>query len=192
MNGVGMHAIAVGFPAGVHFAVDAREARLAIGWRKEFVDARSTWFERFTPPIDPLGCEVQPIHEGPSFFNIDPLDEVPVVVPIEFLGYRLDSVRVPTFQYRSGDYRIEDRIVPDANGGLRRRIRLLSNGNGIADELWFRVIEGDQVTQQSKQRFRNQSGLTVQVHKSNRVPVHKSQWMIPLHTNEDLELIYQW
>ncbi len=200
MNGVGLHAIAVGFPEGVHFAVDASEARLAIGWRKEFVDARSTWFERFTPLIDPLGCEVQPIDKGPSFFNFDPLDEVPVAVPIEFLGYQLDSVRVPTFQYRCGDYRIEDRIVPDASDGLRRRLRLLAdsdgngngNGNGNADELWFRVIEGDQVSQPTKQSFRNQSGLTVQVHRSNQTPLYKSQWIIPLHTSEDLELIYQW
>lgn len=192
MNGVGVYAIAVGFPAGVHFAVDAQAARLAIGWREKFVDARSTWFERFTPPIDPLDPEPQPICEGPSFFTIDPLEGVPVAVPTEFLGYQIDSDRVPTFRYRCGDYRIEDRIVPDDGGGLRRRIRLLSDGNGVAEELWFRVIEGDQVTQETNSRFRSESGLTVQVHKSNQRPMYRTQWMIPLLSSDDLELIYQW
>ena len=192
MNGVGVHAIAVGFPAGVHFAVDARQARLAIGWREAFVDARSTWFERFTPPIDPLGADAQTLCAEPSFFKIDPLEGVPVVVPTQFLGYQLDSDRIPTFRYHCGDYRVEDRIVPDESGGLRRRIRLLSDGDKVAEDLWFRVIEGVQVTQEAKQLFRSQSGLTVQVLSSNQTPVDKSQWMIPLHISQDLELLYQW
>jgi len=192
MNGVGMHAIAVGFPAGVHFAVDAREARLAIGWREKFIDARSTWFERFSPPIDPLGPDSQPIDSGPSFFRIDPVEGVPVAAPAEFLGYQLDSDRVPTFRYRCGGYRIEDRIVPDDGGGLRRRIRLYPDGDGIAEELLFRVIEGDQVTHESKHRFRSESGLSVQILSPNQTPVQPTSWMIPLDVSEDLELIYQW
>ncbi len=195
MNGVGTHAIAVGFPAGVHFAVDAQQGRVAIGWRKDFLDARSTWFERFTPPIDPLDPEPQPICEGPSFFQVDSLEGVPVVVPTEFLGYQLDSDRVPTFRYRCGDYQIEDRIVPAESGGLRRRIRLLSDGNSDASdtgELWFRVIEGGQVTQETKHRFRSESGLSVQLLNPAQTPVHPTQWMIPLRASEDLELIYQW
>lgn len=192
MNGVGMHAIAVGFPAGVHFAVDAQQARLAIAWRKEFVDARSTWFERFTPPIDPLGADSQPICAGPSFFTIDPIAGVPVAVPTEFLGYQLGQDRVPTFRYRCGGYRIEDRIVPNEGGGLRRRIRLLPDGNSVAQELWFRVIEGDQVIQETTHQFRSETGLSVQLLNPNQTPPHQAPWIVPLRTNEDLELIYQW
>ncbi len=192
MNGVGMHAIAVGFPAGVHFAVDARQARLAIGWRKNFVDARSTWFERFSPPIDPLAPDAQPICEGPSFYTMDPPEGVPVAVPTQFLGYQLGGDRVPTFRYRCGEYLIEDRIVPADDGGLRRRIHLLSDGNYVSDELWFRVIEGSQVTQETKLQFRSESGLSVQLLKSDQTPEYRTQWMIPLKISEDLELIYQW
>lgn len=192
MNGVGMHAIAVGFPAGVHFAVDAQQARLAIAWRKEFVDARSTWFERFTPPIDPLGADSQPICAGPSFFTIDPIAGVPVVVPTEFLGYQLGRDRVPTFRYRCGIYRIEDRIVPDEGGGLRRRIHLLPEGNSVAQEIWFRVIEGDQVIQETPHHFRSETGLSVQLLNPNQPPPKQAPWLVPLRASEDLELIYQW
>lgn len=192
MNGVGTHAIAIGFPAGVHFAMDARQARLAIGWRKNFVDAQSTWFERFAPPIDPLDPGAQPIGEGPSFFTIDSRDGVPTAVTTEFLGYQLDRDRIPTFRYLCGGYRIEDRIVPNGDGGLRRRIRLVADGTGVTSKLWFRVIEGDHVSQETEHQFRSESGLSVQLLNPQQSPVHRKQWMIPLRVSDDLELIYQW
>lgn len=194
MNGVGTHAIAVGFPAGVHFAVDAQQGRLAIAWRNDFLDARSTWFERFTPPIDPLDPKPQGIGKGPNFFQSDSLDEAPVVASTEFLGYQLDRDRIPTFRYRWGACQIEDRIVPDENGGLRRRIRLLSGDRDASDtaELWFRVIEGDHVTQEATHRFRNETGLSVQLLSPAPAPMHPAHRMIPLRDSDDLELIYQW
>ncbi|TWU15642.1 c-type cytochrome [Allorhodopirellula heiligendammensis] len=193
MNGVGMHAIAVGFPSGENFAMDAQEARLAIGWRGEFLDARSTWFERFSPPIDPLGTEPQPLDTGPSFFKINPVSGTPVAVLAEFLGYQLDSDRVPTFRYRCGGYRIEDRIVPAISGGLRRQIHLHSDQANATEKLLFRIIHGTQVTQDAtKHQFHNESGLSVQVLSPNQTPVQKEDWMLPLGAADNLELIYRW
>lgn len=141
MNQVGTHAIAVGFPEGVHFAIDSRNARLAIGWRESFVDARSTWFERFTPPVDPLGKSAQTLDDDHVFFHWNAATGEARPIELTFLGYRLDVDRVPTFRYRYQDVIIEDRIVPDRDKNLSRVLSLVTpdeQGQPKRDRLRFR------------------------------------------------------
>ena len=47
-----------------HFAFDADRIRLAQVWRGRFIDAHGTWFNRFQPPIVPLGVNVIGVSPG--------------------------------------------------------------------------------------------------------------------------------
>ncbi len=108
MEGVGTHAILVGFSSGVHFAYDGKGARPALAWKGKFFDAYNTWFSRFAPFEKPLGDAIVkwPV---PSASTSD----------VHFDGYRLDAQGVPTFLLSVGGVRVEERIIGTENG-LRR------------------------------------------------------------------------
>lgn len=110
LDGVGTHAILVGFPAGYHLAYDGRAGRPALAWHGRFFDAYGTWFSRFAPFEKPLGEAVVrwPATEpgGDTRCN----------------GYRLDAAGVPTFLLAVGGVAVEDRFEAFP-GGLRRRVQ---------------------------------------------------------------------
>ncbi len=146
MDGAGTHAIAVGFPAGVHYAFDAERVRLALGWKQRFLDARGTWFERFAPPAEPLGESLQSFPPGPAFaiFAAGSEPQLPLrdQDAYRFGGYKLDANGVPTLLYRLQRWQIEDRLQPLDNKGLRRTFTIRENvlHTGPHDqqlELWF-------------------------------------------------------
>ncbi|MGE3780536.1 MAG: cytochrome c family protein, partial [Pirellulaceae bacterium] len=104
MNEAGTHAIAVGFPAGVHLAWDAERAGPAIAWRGRFLDAHGTWFDRFAPPAMPLGESIATFPPRPAvalFSNgetawptAQPPSTPAITDPALFLGYRLDRAGI--------------------------------------------------------------------------------------------------
>ena len=108
MEHVGTHAIAVGFPEGVHFAFDAEHCQLAMIWRGRFIDGYKTWFSRMDPSAEPLGVAVKRFSTEPK--------------PRQFRGYTLDNAGVPTFIYLEEGKQITDRIAPDGNGGFLQTI----------------------------------------------------------------------
>ncbi len=120
LNGVGTHAIAVGNPNGMHFAFDAKSCRLAIAWKGKFLDARSTWYERMAPSIDPL---------GDSLFTFDHPSEL---ADATFRGYRLDASGVPTFDYLIDKVSISDRIEAITGNGLKRVVDLSGESSTVA------------------------------------------------------------
>jgi hypothetical protein len=110
IEGVGTHAILVGFPAGVHLAYDGRRARPALAWQGRFFDAYTSWFSRFVPFEQPLGAAVV---KWPEPSTGDP--------KIRFEGYRLDSQRAPTFLLTINGVRVEERFEAIEHG-LRRAL----------------------------------------------------------------------
>jgi hypothetical protein len=110
MEGVGTHAILVGFPTGVHLAYDGKSARPALAWKGKFFDAYNTWFSRFAPFEKPPGEAI--VHWSPA-----PKD----AVPHRFGGYRLDRQGVPTFLFSIEGVPVEERIEGIENG-LRRTL----------------------------------------------------------------------
>lgn len=114
---VGSHAILVGFPAGVHVAVDGRDGRPVLAWKGRFFDAYNTWFSRFAPFEKPLGTGVvrwpRPGDRGGA----------------QFLGYRLDDRGVPTFLTRVSGVEVRDRFEAEP-GGLRRSVSWGEGGAG--------------------------------------------------------------
>ena len=132
MDRVGTHAVAVGFPQGVHFAFDSEAVRLSSLWRGRFLDARGTWFERFVPLTKPLGDDQVLLPSGPTFMVSpnEPSDASPD--QMIFNGYQLDATGTPTFLYQIAGWSIADRISPlmlddgnqDAGRSILRRLKI--------------------------------------------------------------------
>jgi len=110
MEGVGTHAILVGFPSGVHVAYDGKNARPALAWKGKFFDAYNTWFSRFAPFEKPPGDSIVK-WPAPSASTSN----------VRFDGYRLDAQGVPTFLLSVGGVRVVERFV-GIEDGLRRTI----------------------------------------------------------------------
>jgi hypothetical protein len=109
LEGVGTHAILVGFPAGAHLAYDAKNGRPALAWKGRFFDAYTTWFSRFAP------------FEKPAGERVVYWPETSVTAAPRFMGYRLDAGGVPTFLSTAGGLSMEDRFEGIPNG-LRRTV----------------------------------------------------------------------
>ncbi len=106
LDRVGTHAILVGNPAGLHFALDGKSGEVALVWKGRFFDAYQTWFSRFAPFEKPLG---------------DVLWSSMPTSDSRFEGYRLDPDGVPVFLRSEAGQRWEERWEPH-NDGLRRRV----------------------------------------------------------------------
>ncbi len=151
MERAGTHAIAIGFPAGVHLAFDADACRLAEAWHGRFLDARGTWvLAKSAPPADPLGTDRIVIDTMPAVTVLHATDDTPSASHMRFLGYVLDRAGVPTFRYRidtpDGAAEITDRFEPEGagGGGLVRRltVRRPTAVETLPSGLVFRVLTG--------------------------------------------------
>ncbi len=106
MENVGSHAIAVGFPEGLHAAFDSKGCRWRLAWKGKFLDAMSTWEDRFCEPAKILGEEVKEI-------------DWKIPEQAEFEGFVLDAKGVPTFLYQVDGKKWQDRVAP-VDGKLKR------------------------------------------------------------------------
>ena len=104
-DGVGVRAILVGFPTGVHLAYDGDKGGPGLAWKGRFFDAYLTWYSRFPTFEKPIGEQV-----------------VAWPKPIgRFLGYRLDAKGNPTFLNEQGGVKVEEAYEGIENG-LRRTV----------------------------------------------------------------------
>ena len=110
IDGAGNHAIAVGFPEGVHLAFDAEKSRLAVVWRGRFIAGYDSWFSRMNPRAKPLGTAIKTHPTAPA---------EPGRV---FLGYRLDAGGVPVFLYRDPSGEVAVRFAPNGRRGLDKSV----------------------------------------------------------------------
>lgn len=211
MDEAGTHAIAVGFPEQVHFAFDAENVRLAAAWRGRFLDAQGTWFVRFAPPADPLGKELISFPPGVPFVVLKEasVEEDELSEPnfdakkagYRFLGYRLENSGVPTFLYRYGRFDIEDRIKPDAEKVLIRRLTISDRTpNEPTASLWFRGHFGKSLNYDGPHSYTNDAGVSMTVSGSLK---HEGElaaredgthWIIPVKVErkETIEVRYRW
>ena len=208
MQDAGTHAIAVGFPQRIHYSFDSEKIRLASAWKGRFLDARGTWFERFTPPADPLGESIVRFPQGPPFAVLDREDAAwPAWKDQEdlyqFRGYRLDSKGVPTIVYRFAQWQIEERIEPMEQRGLRRQWKIQraeSNPAEASDESGVLNLCIHQATQLKRQATTqvHGDGLQVQIARSsgieNRITtVGKIQmWIVALDRNDQQTVVVEY
>ncbi len=104
-EGVGVRAILVGFPTGVHLAYDGEKGGPALAWKGRFFDAYLTWYSRFPTFEKPLGTQVVAWPKPPG----------------RFLGYRLDAKGNPTFLNEQGGVKVEE-TYEGVDNGFRRTI----------------------------------------------------------------------
>lgn len=144
MKGVGMQAIAVGFPEKRNVAFDSRDSRWALLWKGKFLNAEGTWDIRAAPLAEPLGTESISFPKGPSIALLANRDEPwPAVgAPESFRGFRLDRSGCPTFLYRVGSVEVADTVRPKGQAGLSRKIELRGQPTG---ECWLLAATGQKV-----------------------------------------------
>ena len=104
-DGVGVRAILVGFPTGVHLAYDGDKGGPGLAWKGRFFDAYLTWYSRFPAFEKPLGEQVVAWPKPAG----------------RFLGYRLDAKGNPTFLNEQAGVKVEEAYEGIENG-LRRTV----------------------------------------------------------------------
>jgi len=134
MEGAGTHAIAIGFPQGVHAAFDSEKVGWSLLWRGKFLDAESTWDDRFTPMAPPLGDSVATLRTGPAVALLKNLEQPWPKDGLQMRGYRLANDGTPTLLYSHGTTKITDTLTPKGKG-LRRRMEF----TGTKGNLWVRL-----------------------------------------------------
>lgn len=164
MEGVGTHAIAVGFPQRIHFAFDALEVRSKLLWRGRFLNAESTWSNRFSPFVHPLGEDVAKLpHAMPLAFLRNHRSPWPDPAGRE-AGYRMGGFRIPpsgkpTFLYSFREIAIEERLIPSQDGTWFRRTLELT---GDRDSVWFLAARAPKIESQGRGLY-SAGGLKVRL-----------------------------
>jgi len=105
LDGVGVRAILVGFPTGVHLAYDGDKGGPGLAWKGRFFDAYLTWFSRFPTFEKPIGEQVVAWPKPTG----------------RFLGYRLDAKGNPTFLNEQAGVKVEE-TYEGIEVGLRRTV----------------------------------------------------------------------
>ena len=156
MEGAGTHAIAIGFPAGVHAAFDSETVGWTTLWRGKFLDAESTWDDRFTPLAEPLGTNVIKLASGPAV-SAALKDNAPWPKDgLDFRGYRLAKTGSPTLLYRHGKTEITDTLAPK-NKGLQR---VMTFGPG-QEILWVRLATAKEFLTRERGVWMADEGFTI-------------------------------
>ncbi len=198
-SSAGTHAIAVGFPEQYHFAFDAQHGHLAEIWKGRFLNAQSTWFDRFAPPAIPLGTDRIRLPMS-SFKTRNSDGSFQVINPngFRFRGYRLDKMGVPTFSYTVAEFDIEDQIKPVLKNGLIRKLTLTPSDASMRsnNEHVSFVVVGDVVKTNAAGVFATSSNLRVTITDGSE-PLQRStdssELLILIPRRQcSFEVLYQW
>lgn len=150
LEGVGAEAIAIGFPEGRHAAFDSRNCRWRLTWQGRFLDAMSTWDDRFCTPAEALGEAIQRFPaRAPMAVLASPdgawpdepaLPGAEDASPLEwnFQGFRLDPAGLPTLLYQWRTWQIADHLTPTADGKQLQRRVVIQGGPPPSGTLYFR------------------------------------------------------
>ena len=173
IEGAGTRAIAVGYPEEVHLAFDANQQRLALIWRGRFLDAGKHRQGRGQGNLPPLGRDVIAFPEGPPSAKLDSLETPwPEVAGRaagwRMGGYRLDEKRRPTFFYRLGDVRFEDRTLAIEDEGdvwFERQVSVRAESQ--TEDLWFRIASSERIEPVGDQEFQVDARLRIRLETSS-------------------------
>jgi len=192
LEGAGTHAIAIGFPAGIHAAFDSEDVGWSLVWRREFLDAESTWDDRFTPLTKPLGTDVRLFPSGPTITAALQDNKPWPKSSLDFRGYRLDKNGIPTMLYRHGKTDIADTLIP-IDKKLHRRIEF-DPGEGI---LWVRLAVANLFELRETEVWISSNNLTIIAPQARvRTIGDQSELILPVKLNlnarTQIEAKYTW
>jgi len=192
MEGVGTHAIAVGFPGGLNYAYDAFGIRPALLWRGRFVDAESAQALRMSPFVGPLGKDVAALPAGAQFA---PSLEGPwpkVSKELNYRGYRLDTDRAPAFRYAMGAVSIEESLKPSPGGAtFVRRLTL----TGPSQTVYLRLGPGEAVEGEMRSYRIGKTTLRIAEGPPPLPGPDDVGWVLPIAVTEDgttIEQVISW
>jgi len=182
MEHAGMHAVAVGYPASTHAAFDSQSPRWAIAWTGKFLDAESTWDDRFTPLAKPQGADVIAIQPA------TPVHEKNNVA--QFKGYQLHlRTGHPIFHYQVGGETFTDVLLPASADG-KRMTRTLAKKTGRVPK-WIEVANGKSVVK-SGQGWKVDKKLNVSTRAQTRVVTTGKGDHLQVQVKDNATVNYEW
>ena len=175
----GFRGIAVGFPEKLSYAFNAETGTLTALWHGEFVRvdrggqgsgafhplgkvvalAQDVSFQG--PKVEEAAWPLRPVMTKEQPVNPDPL--YPKNHGYQFKGYELDDASVPTFWYRIGEVKVEDRSIAVKGDKTPRLERTLTFDAPNDCTVWFRALTGA-IERQSNDVFKR-TDLTLTVPK---------------------------
>lgn len=147
-----VHAVSVGDPSNVHYAVDLDKAAIFQVWKGEFSNATPMWNDRGDGSSRAMGSVVK-FPDAPTLAvlsdnNAAWPDSMNAAAQFRIKGYELDTAGRPTFKYLFNGMTVEDRTMPEEDGKmLTREIKL--NGNQAPANLYCRLASGTDITELS-------------------------------------------
>lgn len=118
LKDVGARGIAIGFPAGVHFAYDAGTARLGYAWTGDFLDASGAWSGRGGNIVGGQGPTIWTAPEGAAIaLGVDTPNWASATT-LDYKGYRLDPAGAPTFRSQIGGVTVNETFRPYPRAGV--------------------------------------------------------------------------
>ncbi len=154
----GYRGIAVGFPQEINYAFNAKTGTLSGLWRGDYVTvnwsgqgaggfnpaSRATQLAQDVSFLGAIEADV-PWPLRPVMTEENPVDPDPLYPRnhgYAFEGYYFDDAFVPTFMYRSGDVKIEDRSAPRVSDNTTVLVRTLEFTAPAERTVWFRALTG--------------------------------------------------
>ena len=169
-RGIGKRGIGVGYPSEINLVYNAEQLCLSLLWPGEFLDPAGVWMSQGHGTARPLFRD--PIHlpNTPDLVVLpSPHARWPAATDrpkdYQFLGYRLDDQRRPTFAYRHKQVHVSDSFVDSSNGNqvtLRRTVHF--NAPEYLQHLTFRVAAGSDLKQTASGKFTLSDRLRITIH----------------------------
>ncbi|MFN4257982.1 MAG: PA14 domain-containing protein [Gemmataceae bacterium] len=160
LDGIGAHAILVGFRQRTHTAFDANRVRLAVAWTGNFITTKEAWEGRAGQYAKIPSNDVVHLPAGPTFARLASLSDLwPADIPkaklgskrtppgYQFLGYCFDDQGMPTFRYRLDDIEVEETPGTDfrkEGAVLFRHFQLAAREKDISN-LYLRLAVGKKI-----------------------------------------------
>lgn len=186
IEGAGPRAIAVGYPERINLAFDANHMRMALLWNGGFIDAHMHWEGRGPGYQKPLGDNVVTLPNDVSFARLSSqTQEWPQTTEqntkdksVRFLGYKLDELRRPAFQYELKDSEVKVEDFPKPKGAddvyvFERTLKLEAAGN--PNDLYFLAAAGNSIEKVSEAVYRIDNRYNVRISGSKPPSLRESR-----------------
>lgn len=140
------HAISVGEPGSLNYALDLESGKFLQIWRGNFIEATPMWHGRGETQLGiPLGSVIE--FSGKPTLAFLPNEKQ--AWPDEndsynYLGYQLDNSGRPSFKYTLGLANINESYIPEDEGKKLTHVLSINKGQE-KQELWCKVAEGDEI-----------------------------------------------
>jgi len=147
------HTMAVGDPAGIHYAYDLEVGNLVAVWQGQFVDATPMWDNRGNGSFRPLGM-MQYLDKGQSLARLnkdkDDFSTEQNAKQFRPRGYAIDSDSGhPVFKYDFEGLQVLDKTYPDEKQtSFIREISIPNKERG--KNLYFKLAEATDIVELSK------------------------------------------